>query len=263
MRPWVDTALATVDVAAIVFTVRGVFYRRHVLAEARRHLLETLRGCAYVPGIDNHIADRALERYGRQLTVPQKRRRAPAPDQLSYTADFTWPARWWIAGTDGKPPRESTRYERARVASLTLQNAIRAALTAPPARDEAPAATAPTAPFAGDHDQAPPHAVDHPGRDAAQTPAQRAAAIYAHQQAAMPQEYLEGRTTDPATWLTSPQNLARLAAFTRASEARGRTVEEQADQTKHAHQAQQAPAADTQQHHTAQPDQGRGAGPDR
>ncbi|WP_260867788.1 hypothetical protein [Streptomyces sp. SAJ15] len=80
----------------------------------------------------------------------------------------------------------------------------------------------------------------------------------------MPQEYLEGRTTDPATWLTSPQNLARLAAFTRASEARGRTIEEQADQTKHAHQAKQASAADMQQqHHTAQPDQGRGAGHDR
>lgn len=245
--PVVDTALAAVDVAAIVFTVRSSFARRHVLAEARRHLLETLRGRAYAPGIDTYIADRALERYGRQLTVPQKGRRAPAPDQLSYTAEFTSPSRWWIAGTDGKPPRESTRYERARVASLALQNAIRTALTAPPARDEAPAA---------------PHGVDHPGRAAAQSPAQRAAAIHAHQQAAMPQEYLEGRTTDPETWITSPQNLAHLAALTRAAEARGRTVEEQADQTKHAHQAKQVPAADAQQHHTAQPDQSRAVGPD-
>ncbi|MFD3621946.1 relaxase domain-containing protein [Streptomyces sp. NPDC058676] len=210
--PWVDTALAAVDVAAVVFTVRGAFARRHVLAEARRHLLETLRGRAYVPGIDSHIADRALERYGRQLTVPQKGWRTPAPDQLSYTADFAWPIRWWIAGADGKPPRESSRYERARVASLALQNAIRAALTAPPAvRDEASAATTSAAP----------HAVDRPGRDAARTPAQRAAAIQAHQQAAMPQEYLEGRTTDPETWMTSPQNLARIAALTHAAEARG------------------------------------------
>ncbi len=251
--PLVDTALATVDVAAVVFTVRGIFSRRHVLAEARRHLLETLRGRAYVPGIDSHIADRALERYGRQLTVPQKGRRPPAPDQLSYTAEFAWPVRWWIAGTDGKPPRESTRYERARVASLALQNTIRAALTAPPAvRDEAPAV---------------PHAVDHPGRDAAPTPAQRAAAIQAHQQAGMPQEYLEGRTTDPATWATSPQNLARIAALTRASEARGRTVEEQADQTRQVEQAKQTPAADTgdqqQRYPTAQPDESRGAGPHR
>ncbi|MFI6341137.1 relaxase domain-containing protein [Streptomyces sp. NPDC050535] len=100
--PRVDTALAIVDVAAVVFTVRGVFFRRHVLAEARRHLMETLRGRAYVPGIDSHIADRALERYGRQLTVPQKGRRIPAPDQLSYTADFVWPircsARPWVSG---------------------------------------------------------------------------------------------------------------------------------------------------------------------
>lgn len=247
--PWVDTALAAVDVAAVVFTVRGVFSRRHVLAEARRHLLETLRGRAYVPGIDSYIADRALERYGRQLTVPQKGRRAPAPDQLPFTAEFTSPSRWWVAGADGKPPRESTRYERARVASLALQNAIRKALTEPSVRDEAPAA---------------PHGVDHPGRAAAQTPAQRAAAIHAHQQAAMPQEYSEGRTTDPETWITSTQNLAHLAALTRAAESRGRTVEEQADQTKHAHQAKQAPVADTQQqHHTAQPDQSRTAGPEQ
>ncbi|WP_202419379.1 hypothetical protein [Streptomyces sp. YIM 132580] len=115
------------------------------------------------------------------------------------------------------------------MASLALQNALRTARTEPPARDEAPAA---------------PHGVDHPGRAAAQSPAQRAAAIHAHQRAAMPQEYLEGRTTDPATWITSLRNLAHLAAFTRAAEARGRMVEERAEQTKHAHQAKQAPAAD-------------------
>lgn len=82
----------------------------------------------------------------------------------------------------------------------------------------------------------------------------------------MPQEYLEGRTTDPATWATSPQNLARIAAITRASEARGRTVEEQADQTRQVEQAKQTPAADTggqQRHPTTQPDEGRGAGPHR
>lgn len=278
--PRVDTALATVDVAAVVFTVRNIYARRHVLAEARRHMLETLRGRPYVPGIDSYIADRALQRYSRQLTVPQKGRRTPAPDQLSYTADFAWPARWWIAGTDGKPPRESTRYERARVASLTLQNAIRAALTAPPAaRNEASAASAATTTASAaaasattatasavppDHDQAAPHAVDHLGRDAALTPAQRAAAIHAHQLAAMPQEYLEGRTTDPATWMTSPQNLARIAALTRAAEARSRTVEERADQTKRAAQAKQAPAVDAgrqqQRQPTAQPDQGRRPG---
>ncbi|MGW1506030.1 hypothetical protein ACWCQW_47545 [Streptomyces mirabilis] len=43
VRPRVDTALAAVDVAAVVYTVRGGFARQQVLAEARRHLLETLR----------------------------------------------------------------------------------------------------------------------------------------------------------------------------------------------------------------------------
>ncbi|MGW3168460.1 hypothetical protein ACWC9Q_38185 [Streptomyces sp. NPDC001142] len=41
----------------------------------------------------------------------------------------------------------------------------------------------------------------------------------------MPEEYLEGRTTDPATWLRTPENLERLAAFTRAANARGRAIE--------------------------------------
>ncbi|MFD9538348.1 hypothetical protein [Streptomyces sp. NPDC060010] len=66
--------------------------------------------------------------------------------------------------------------------------------------------------------------------------------------------------------MTSPQNLARIAALTRAAEARGRTVEGQADQTKQATQAKQAPAAAAggrqQRHPTAQQrDQGRGARP--
>lgn len=260
--PRVDTALAAVDVAAIVFTVRNSFPRRHVLAEARRHLLETLRGRAFTRGLDDYIADAALSRHSRQLTVPQKGRRAPAPDQLTYTADFAWPHRWWIAGTGGKPPRESSRYERARVASLALQNAIRDARILSAVRDEAPAATASAAARADDqnHGQAAPHTVDHPDRDAALTPAQRAAAIQAHQQAAMPEEYLEGRTTDPATWLHTPKNLARLAAFTQAAEARSRIVADGPQPKQPAKDA--ADPARQQQHHTTQPDQGRGAGRD-
>ncbi|MFT9671329.1 MobF family relaxase [Streptomyces rhizosphaericola] len=67
-------------------------------------------------------------------------------------------------------------------------------------------------------------AVDHPGRDAARTPAQWAADVPAHQQAAMPDVYLEGRTTDPATWLRTPENLDRLAAFTREANARRHAI---------------------------------------
>jgi conjugative relaxase-like TrwC/TraI family protein len=263
VRPVVDTALAAVDVAAVVFTVRRAFARRHVLAEARRHLLETLRGRGFTRGLDDYIADAALSRHSRQLTVPVPGRRAPAPDQLTYTADFAWPHRWWVAGIDGKPPRESSRYERARVASLALQNAIRDARILSGARDEAPAATTSATAYADDHhhdDQAAPHAVDHPGRDAALTPAQQAAAVHAHQQAAMPEEHLEGRTTDPATWLYTPKNLARLAAYTQAAEARGRLIADGPQPPQPAKDADD-PARQQQQHHTTQPDQGRGPTP--
>ncbi|WEO92698.1 MobF family relaxase [Streptomyces sp. FXJ1.172] len=227
--PLVDTALAAVDVAAVVFTVRGTFARRHVLAEAHRHLLETLRGREFTRGLDDDIADAALSRHSRQLTVPQAGRRTPAPDQLTYTADFVWPGRWWIVGADGKPPRAATRYERAKVASLAVQNAIRAASTVPAALDDAPAAAASAGAraYGHHHDRAAdaPHGVDHPGRDAALTPAQRATAVHVHQQAAMPEEHLEGRTTDPATWMRTPKNLERLAALTRAADARRREME--------------------------------------
>ncbi|MFD0449396.1 MobF family relaxase [Streptomyces indonesiensis] len=137
VQPLVDTGLAAIDVAAVVYTVRGALARRHVLAEARRHLAETLRGRACPPGLDDYIADQALTRHTRQLTVPRPGRRSPELDQITYTADFRRPARWWIAGT-GKPPRAATRYERAQVASLALQNAIRTARAAPPQRGTKP-----------------------------------------------------------------------------------------------------------------------------
>ncbi|MFE4425146.1 hypothetical protein [Streptomyces sp. NPDC056817] len=166
----VDAVLAAVDVAAVVFTVRGTFARRHVLAEARRHLLETLRGRPIPPGVDDYIADQALFRHGRHLTVPQPGHRSPALERAAHLHRRLRPAGpLVIAGTDGKPPRASTRYERALVAGLALQNAIRAAPAA--ARDEVPSAA--TGAHAEDHhhDQAAaaPHAVDHPGRDAALT----------------------------------------------------------------------------------------------
>jgi putative alpha-1,2-mannosidase len=44
VRPVVDVALAAVDVAAVVYVMCGSFVRRHLLAEARRHLAQTLRG---------------------------------------------------------------------------------------------------------------------------------------------------------------------------------------------------------------------------
>ncbi|MBB4903642.1 hypothetical protein [Streptomyces griseomycini] len=49
---------------------------------------------------------------------------------------------------------------------------------------------------------------------------ERGAPAFVHQQAAMPQEYLEGRTTDRVTWMRTPANLARLATIIRAIEDR-------------------------------------------
>ncbi|MEU6310780.1 hypothetical protein [Streptomyces sp. NPDC047014] len=118
---------------------------------------------------------------------------------------------------------------RALVASLAVRKAIRAARTPPAAGpDDAPATTANAAHAEALHDQASEasHAVDHPGRGGALTAAQRAATVHAHQQAAMPEPYLEGRTTDPATWLRTPENLERLAALTRAANARRRALED-------------------------------------
>ena len=253
---------AAVDVAAVVSTVRGKFARRHVLAEARRHLLETLCGQEFPRGLDDYIADRAFSAHSRQSTAPKPGRRTPTADQLFCKADFAEPDRWWIAGADGKPPRESSRYELARVASLAVQNAIRATRTRPAAaQDDAPAATASAAAHTEDHrDQAsdPPHAVDHPGRDAVLTPAQRAAAVQVHQQAAMPEEYLGCRTTGPATWLRAPENLERLAAFTRTANARRRAYEAR---PKPEQLADVVKPAGQQQHHANRPDHGRGSGP--
>lgn len=250
--PVVDTALAAVDVAAIVFTCADP--SPAAMSWPKR---------AGIPGLDGYIADAALSRHARQLTVPQEGRRAPAPDRLTYTAAFALPHRWWIAGTGSRPPRQSSRYERARVASLALQNAIRDARTATPARERVPAAPASAAARSADHDHnddqaaAAPDGVDHPDRDAALTPAQKAAAVHVHQQAAMPDEYLGGRTTDPATWLQTPDNLARLAALTKASEARSRAITD-GPQPKQAGDA--AATARQQQHPMMPPDQGRGAG---
>ncbi|MFF9431920.1 MobF family relaxase [Streptomyces sp. NPDC014746] len=266
VSPLVDTVLAAVDVAAIVYTVRRVFNRHHILAEARRHLLETLRGRAFVPGLDIYITDKALARHGRRLTAVREGRPDPAPELLSYTADFSWPKRWWIAGADGRPPRESSRYERAQAASLAVRNAIRAARTAVPAAPDGAPATAGTTVLTehrdlDEHDQAPPHAVDHPGRVAALTPKQRAEATQAHLRAAMPEAYLGGRTTDPATWLQTPENLTRLAKFTQEANARRRLFERpQPDSDA----APDTPTpADQRQHQVPGSGQGRGATPGR
>lgn len=84
----VDAALATIDVAAVVSAVRGRFARRHVLADARRHLLETPRGLES-RGLDEDMAGRASSDRNCQATVPRSPVVGPRDAaQLFHTADF-------------------------------------------------------------------------------------------------------------------------------------------------------------------------------
>ncbi|MGW5497718.1 relaxase domain-containing protein [Streptomyces olivaceoviridis] len=69
----VDVALAVVDVAATVFVRNSGswFHRRHLLAEARRHLALVLRGRRREPGLDERIVDAALATYCVDISEPK------------------------------------------------------------------------------------------------------------------------------------------------------------------------------------------------
>ncbi|MFJ5212852.1 hypothetical protein [Streptomyces nigra] len=135
--------------------MREKYSRRHILAEVRRHLLERLRG--------------ALLRYSCRHTVTTPGIQTLAADRMTYTADFPVPHRWWITPAQGAPPRESSRYERARVASLAVQNEIRDARTRA-ATATADEATTPAVSAPDDHRDledetaSAPDTVDHPGQ---------------------------------------------------------------------------------------------------
>ncbi|MFB6960662.1 dihydrofolate reductase family protein [Streptomyces sp. NPDC056309] len=72
-------------------------------------------------------------------------------------------------------------------------------------------------------------------------------------------ELPEGRTTGPPTWMRTPENLARFAAFTREAGARRRAI---ADRPQPEQPTDTVDPADQRQHHTPRPDQGRGAARD-
>ncbi|WP_436847066.1 hypothetical protein [Streptomyces atratus] len=67
VRPVVDVALAAVDTVAVVYVMRGAFRRRHLLAEARRHLSYVLRGRPHQPGLDEQIAQTVVDDYTRPV----------------------------------------------------------------------------------------------------------------------------------------------------------------------------------------------------
>lgn len=60
-------------------------------------------------------------------------------------------------------------------------------------------------------------------------------------------ELLDGRTTDPVTWLRTPESPARFAAFTREADARRRAI---VDRQQPEQPTDAAGPTDQRQHHT-------------
>ncbi|MET9535644.1 hypothetical protein ABZY02_34685 [Streptomyces sp. NPDC006649] len=88
----VDIALAAVDVAATVFVMNGGgrFHRRHLLAEARRHLALVLRGRRRDPGLDDRIVAAAISTHCLDISEPKTVRGLEADYRL-YTARWALP----------------------------------------------------------------------------------------------------------------------------------------------------------------------------
>lgn len=163
--PHVDAVLAAVDVAAVVSTVRGT---SPVATSWPKPAGTCWRPCA---ARSSHAASTTTSPTVPCPAIPASPPLpSPPAGTRSSTSSSARPASPSpIAGgspmaTAGRPPRESSRYERARVAGLAVQNAIRAARTPAAGRDDAPAATASAATHTEDRhrDQPPdaPHAVD-------------------------------------------------------------------------------------------------------
>ena len=83
----VDVALAAVDVTATVFVMNegGRFHRRHLLAEARRHLAFVLRGRRRDPGLDDQVVAAAISTHCLDISEPKTVRGLEAGYRL-YTA---------------------------------------------------------------------------------------------------------------------------------------------------------------------------------
>ncbi|MEU9706902.1 MobF family relaxase [Streptomyces sp. NPDC047981] len=105
----VDIALAAVDVAATVFVMNdgGRFHRRHLLAEARRHLALVLRGRRRDPGLDDQIVAAAISTHCLDITEPTSVRGLEAGYRL-YTA------RWSLSDLPARrrPPTLTTAPDR-------------------------------------------------------------------------------------------------------------------------------------------------------
>ncbi|MFF1544757.1 hypothetical protein [Streptomyces sp. NPDC058291] len=82
----VDVALAAIEVTATVILMNegGRFHRRHLLAEARRHLALVLRGRRHDPGLDDRIVAAAISTHRLNISEPKTARGLEADYRL-YT----------------------------------------------------------------------------------------------------------------------------------------------------------------------------------
>ncbi|WTH73703.1 MobF family relaxase (plasmid) [Streptomyces sp. NBC_01238] len=118
VRPVVDVALAAVDVAAVVYVMRGAFKRRHLLAEARRHLSYVLRGRPHQPGLDETIVQTVVDNYTRPVGC----RMMTADLRALYPRDTEDQA--VLRPLTRK--RTASPYERARLAAGALRARVHA-----------------------------------------------------------------------------------------------------------------------------------------
>ncbi|WP_331725045.1 MobF family relaxase [Streptomyces sp. NBC_00040] len=153
----VDVALAAVDVAATVFVMNdgGRFHRRHLLAEARRHLALVLRGRRRERGLDDRIVATAISTHCLDISEPKTtigllsdyrlytarwslsdlpdRRRpptpAPDPDRQppADPGDPTAPRASDQDAGEWEIPRIPLQYERAVLASAVVREKLRTA----------------------------------------------------------------------------------------------------------------------------------------
>ncbi|MFD8960295.1 MobF family relaxase [Streptomyces anulatus] len=156
----VDIALAAVDVTATVFVMNngGRFHRRHLLAEARRHLALVLRGRRRDPGLDDQVVVAAISAHCLDISEPKTirgleagyrlytarwnladlpaRRRppTPAPDPDRHPpADPGEPPAPQPSGQDAgewEIPRIPLQYERAVLAGAAVREQLRTTTTA-------------------------------------------------------------------------------------------------------------------------------------
>ncbi len=118
VRPVVDVALAAVNVAAVVYVMRGAFKHHHLLAEARRHLSYVLRGRPHRSGLDEEIVQAAIDSYTR----PASRRMLTADLRALYPHDTEDQA--VLRALTRK--RSAVPYERARLAAGALTARVHA-----------------------------------------------------------------------------------------------------------------------------------------